>query len=66
LLPWEEWRATVTEQEASQSWRHITHSSHCSIAKASGLLGYEPRYTSLQAVRQSIEWLIRNDEIVAH
>ncbi len=66
LLPWDEWCTTVSEQEASQSWRHITHSSHCSIAKARRLLGYEPRYTSLQAVRQSVEWLIRNDKIMAH
>jgi nucleoside-diphosphate-sugar epimerase len=64
-MQWEEWRATVSEEEGSQSWRHITHSSHCSIAKARRLLGYEPRYTSLQALRESVDWLILNGKVVA-
>ncbi len=63
FLPWEEWRRTVTEQEAFQSWRHVTHSSHCSIAKARRLLGYEPRYTSFQAVREAVEWLARQGKM---
>jgi nucleoside-diphosphate-sugar epimerase len=65
FLPWEEWRRTVTEQEAFQSWRHVTHSSHCSIAKARKLLGYQPRYTSFQAVREAVEWLVRQGKIAA-
>jgi nucleoside-diphosphate-sugar epimerase len=65
-MPWEEWRTTVSEEEAVQASRHTQHSSHCSIAKARKLLGYEPRYTSLQAVRESVEWLIRRGKIVAH
>ncbi|MFB3779192.1 MAG: NAD-dependent epimerase/dehydratase family protein [Bryobacteraceae bacterium] len=63
FLPWEEWRRTVSEQEAFHTSRHITHSSLCSIAKAKRLLGYEPRYTSLEAVRESVDWLIRNGKI---
>lgn len=63
FLPWDEWRRTVNEQEAFQSWRHIAHSSHCSIAKARKLLGYEPRYTSFQAVRESVDWLVREGKI---
>lgn len=53
-LPWEEWRNTVTEKEASITWDHIARSPNCSIAKARRLLGYEPRYRSLDAVRQSL------------
>jgi len=63
FLPWDEWRRTVSEDEAFQSWRHVTHSSHCSIAKAGKLLGYQPRYTSFQAVRESVDWLIRHGKI---
>ena len=40
------------------TWDHIAHSPNCSIAKARSLLGYEPRYSSLQAVRESVDWLI--------
>jgi nucleoside-diphosphate-sugar epimerase len=58
FLPWEEWRKTVTEKDASTTWDHIAHSPNCSIAKARRLLGYEPGYSSLEAVRNSLGWLI--------
>jgi nucleoside-diphosphate-sugar epimerase len=54
FLPWEEWRHTVTEDEAAATWDHIAHSPHGSIAKARQRLGYAPRYTSLEAVIESI------------
>jgi nucleoside-diphosphate-sugar epimerase len=59
FLPWEEWRQGVTERDAAVTWDHIAHSPNCSIAKARTLLGYEPRYSSLEAVRESIDWLIK-------
>lgn len=58
FLPWEEWKRTVTPQEAEATWDHIAHSPHCSIEKARRILGYQPRYTSLQAVRESVDWLL--------
>jgi nucleoside-diphosphate-sugar epimerase len=58
FLPWEEWRHTVTEEEAAVTWDHIAHSPNCSIAKARQRLGYEPRYTSLQAVIESVDSLV--------
>jgi nucleoside-diphosphate-sugar epimerase len=57
FLPWEEWRQTVTEQEAQATWDHIAHSPNCSIAKAQRALGYQPRYSSLQAVQEAVRWL---------
>jgi len=57
FLPWEEWRKTVTEAEAQATWDHIAHSPNCSIAKAQRLLGYAPRYSSLQAVQEAVAWL---------
>ena len=63
FLPWEEWKATVSEEEAGLTLEHISHSPNCSIAKARRLLDYEPRYTSIQAVRESVTWLIENDVI---
>ena len=53
-LPWEEWRNSVTEKEARITWDHIARSPNCSIAKAQKLLGYEPRYRSLAALRESL------------
>jgi nucleoside-diphosphate-sugar epimerase len=63
FIPWEEWRKTVPEREASATWDHIAHSPNCSIEKARRLLGYEPRYTSLQAVQEAVTWLIGNGTI---
>lgn len=56
--PWGEWRRTVAAEDAEQTWDHIAHSPCCSIAKARRLLGYSPRYSSLQAVTDSLEWLL--------
>ncbi len=58
FLPWEKWRQGVTERDAAVTWDHIAHSPNCSIAKARTRLGYEPRYSSLAAVRESLDWLI--------
>ena len=57
-LPWEQWRETVSGQEAAATWDHIAHSPNCSIDKARRLIGYNPRYSSLQAVYESVQWLI--------
>ncbi len=63
FLPWEEWRTAVSAEEAAATWDHIAHSPNCSIAKASRLLGYQPRYTSLEAVQESVAWLIEHQVV---
>ena len=62
-LPWQEWQATVSPDEARATWDHIAHSPNCSIAKAQRLIGYQPRYSSLQSVYESVEWMINNKVI---
>jgi nucleoside-diphosphate-sugar epimerase len=59
FMPFEQWRATVSEEDAERTWDHIAHSPNCSIAKAQRLLDYQPRYTSLQAVFESVSWLVQ-------
>ena len=51
--------------EAQATWDHIAHSPNCSIAKANDLLGYQPRYSSLQAVKESLRWLIGNNMMLS-
>ena len=58
FLPWPAWRETVSAEEAQATWDHIAHSPNCSIEKAKRLLGYQPRYSSLQAVFEAVTWLI--------
>jgi nucleoside-diphosphate-sugar epimerase len=57
-LPWPEWKRVHSELEASQAYDHIAHSPNCSITKAERLLSYRPRYSSLDAVYESVTWLI--------
>jgi nucleoside-diphosphate-sugar epimerase len=57
FLPYEQWRETVSEKDARSTWDHIAHSPNCSIAKARGMLGYTPCYSSLVAVQESVGWL---------
>jgi nucleoside-diphosphate-sugar epimerase len=63
FLPWPEWQATVSEAEAKATWDHIAHSPNCSIAKAERLLEYRPRYSSLEAVYEAVEWLIEDGHV---
>ncbi|MFB4268914.1 NAD-dependent epimerase/dehydratase family protein [Nonomuraea sp. GTA35] len=59
FLPWEEWKGTVPEFDAQVTYDHILHSPHCSMEKAGRLLGHRPRYTSLEAVSEAVDWLVR-------
>lgn len=54
FLPWNAWRKTVALVEAEQTLDHIAHSPCCSIEKARRLLGYTPRYSSLQAIQEAV------------
>jgi len=60
FLPWPEWKAMHSEEEARATWEHLYRSPNSSIEKARSLLGYEPRYTSLQAIYESVTWLIEH------
>jgi nucleoside-diphosphate-sugar epimerase len=62
-LPWEVWSSQVPERDAKVTWDHIARSPNCSIAKAQRLLDYRPRYRSLEAVRESLEWLVAHRKI---
>lgn len=62
-LSWDAWKTTVSDDEARATWDHIAHSPSCSIAKAQRLIDYRPRYTSLQAVQESVSWLIAQGKI---
>lgn len=62
-LPWDTWKETVSPEDAQATWDHIAHSPNCSIEKAQRLIGYRPRYSSLQAVKESLEWLVANDQL---
>ena len=63
FMPWEAWRTTVSDSEAQATYDHIAHSPNASIAKARSTIGYAPRYSSLQAVFEALDWLIADGTI---
>ncbi|MFI7066524.1 NAD-dependent epimerase/dehydratase family protein [Kribbella sp. NPDC050124] len=63
FLPWDEWRQTVSENDAAATYDHIAHSPHCSMEKAARLLGFRPRYSALDAALSGVNWLVENGKI---
>jgi nucleoside-diphosphate-sugar epimerase len=63
FIPWEEWHKGIPERDAAYTWDHIAHSPNCSIEKAVRLLEYRPRYRSLEAVFESLTWLIEQGKL---
>lgn len=58
FAPFDQWKLGLTESDAHTSWGHIMRSSCVSIAKSRQRLGYNPRFTSLAAIRESVGALI--------
>jgi nucleoside-diphosphate-sugar epimerase len=63
FAPFDEWAKSHSETDAQASWEHIARSPNCSIEKARRLIGYSPRYTSLQAVEEAVTWLMANGQV---
>ena len=61
--PWDDWAARTEPVDAQATWEHVSRSPNCSIAKAARVLGYVPRYTSLEAVQESVSALIEAGEL---
>lgn len=60
FLPWDEWKKTVSARNAELTWDHIAHSPNCSIDKARKIIGYQPRYGSLQAIQEAVKQYFGN------
>lgn len=59
----EQWAKSWDARDANATWDHIAHSPNCSMEKAARLLSYRPRYSSLEAVQDSVRWLIESGEL---
>ncbi|UJW86189.1 NAD-dependent epimerase/dehydratase family protein [Devosia sp. SL43] len=59
------WAKTQDADEAKATWEHVARSPNCSIEKGRRLLGYVPRYTSLEAVQEAVTWLISDGQVEA-
>jgi nucleoside-diphosphate-sugar epimerase len=63
--PFDEWILGLGDY-AENTRGHVIRSSSHSIDKSRQRLAYRPRYTSLQAVHESLQSLIANGIIVGH
>ena len=63
LLPWPQWKETVSKQDADETWEHIRHSPFGSIEKAKTQLGYRPMYNTFDAIRESLKWLMDSGQL---
>jgi nucleoside-diphosphate-sugar epimerase len=62
-LPFEQWKQMQSAGDAQATWEHISRSPAHSIDKARTRLGYVPKWSSLEAVKQSVTWLIENGKL---
>lgn len=61
--PFGVWEQTQNPTDAGATWEHIIRSPAHSIEKGRKLLGYEPKYSSLDAVQEAVTWLIENGKV---
>ncbi|MNT01545.1 hypothetical protein D3C72_1360160 [compost metagenome] len=65
LLPFDEWKKKQSPEQAHHAWEHISRSHSFSIQKAQQRVGYRPRYSSLEAIQESVSAAIAAGEIRA-
>lgn len=63
--PFDTWKLGVPDKDAQATWEHIVRSPSHSMAKAKRLLGYEPHYSSLEAVQEAVTWLLEQGQVRA-
>ena len=63
--PFETWGTAQSEVDRTATWEHIARSPNCSMEKARRLLGFVPRYTSLEAVQEAVAAMIAKGEVAA-
>jgi nucleoside-diphosphate-sugar epimerase len=65
FAPHDQWKLGLDKKDADISWGHIMRSSCVSIEKSRARLGYNPRFSSLEAIQESVTALIASGRITA-
>ena len=63
FVEWAEFEQRVGAEHANTTREHVVRSIAASIDRARELLGYQPRYTSLDALHESLRWLAVNGQV---
>jgi nucleoside-diphosphate-sugar epimerase len=62
LVSWEEFTRRVGAEHADTTREHTTRSIAASIARARDVLGYAPRHSALDSLREALAWLAANGQ----
>jgi nucleoside-diphosphate-sugar epimerase len=62
LVDWAEFERRAGADHAAATRAHVERSIAASIDRARAVLGYAPRYTSLDALREALRWLVAAGE----
>ncbi len=63
LVDWAEFERRVGAGHAEATREHIARGIAASIERAREVLGYRPRFTSLDALHESLRWLVANGDV---
>ena len=63
FAPFDQWKLGLAKNDAESSRGHIMRSSCVSIEKSRQRLGYSPRFSSLEAIQQSVAALIASGRV---
>jgi nucleoside-diphosphate-sugar epimerase len=63
LVEWDEFERRVGPEHAESTLAHIERSVAASIDRSRSVLGYAPRYSSLEALRESLRWLVEHGQV---
>ena len=63
FVEWAEFERRVGAEHAEATREHVARSIAASIDRAREVLGYRPRYSSLDALHESLRWLAANGHV---
>jgi nucleoside-diphosphate-sugar epimerase len=63
FVDWDEFERRVGSEHASATLDHIDRSIAASIERSRAILGYAPRYSSLEALHESVRWLVEHGHV---
>ena len=63
FVDWAEFERRVGADHAETTRQHVGRSIAASIDRARDLLGYRPRHSSLDALHESLRWLVANGHV---
>ena len=63
FVDWSEFERRVGVEHAETTRQHVGRSIAASIDRARDVLGYQPRHSSLDALHESLRWLVANGDV---